>query len=192
MTENKPEFILIHCSDVSYKEMPNQFWAINRWHKEREFPVSSLGYYVGYHRLSSGGIEYKAREDREVGAHCNQIANGKSDSFNFYSLGYCLAFDGDIEYPPQKDVDNMIRTIRGWQQLYAIPLERVIFHRKPTPRKTCPGSLIPDDYFSRMLAPVPHKEPDQKEKQENIKRLSSILDQLRALYERLMILLSKR
>ena len=192
---NKPEYIFIHCTDLSYKTHPDQFWAVDRYHHyghpQAPFPKSSLGYYCGYHRLSSNGMEYKAREDSDIGAHCNQLTP-EGVSYNVRSLAYCIAFDGDIEYPPQKDIDNAIRTIKEWQMKYGIPLKKVIYHRVATPWKTCPGSLIPDDYFSRMLLspPVLSQDPEQKEKKLELSRLYSLLDELRTLLEKLKRLLT--
>ena len=175
---NELKTIIIHCSDLSYNRTRHQFYAIDRWHKQINFPVSSLGYFCGYHKVSTGGIEYTARKDWEIGAHCNTPdKNGKS--YNFQSLGYCMGFDGDVEYPLQKDLENCRRTVKEWQKAYNIPDENVIFHRDVNRGKTCPGSLITKEF---LLNP-PEKTDRQLEKQKKLKELIGLLDQLRALYE---------
>lgn len=187
---NDPQFIIIHCTGVSFRQIPDQFYAVNRWHKQRQFPKSILGWYVGYHRLSSNGIEYKAREDNEVGAHCNQYRAGYPKSLNFFSLGYCIAFDGDREFPPKRDTDNLVKTVREWMARYNIPIENVLYHRNPTPWKTCPGSMISDGYFENLIKPPKTiHDPEQEIKAQKIKELHQLLDRLRALVVQLKALL---
>lgn len=146
--ENRPQYILLHCTAVSYKAMPAQFWAVNNFHKTRDFPKSSLGFYVGYHRLSEGGVEHRARYDWEEGAHCNAVVDNRS--INYQSLAYCIAFDGDTERPRKADVVNLLKTVESWQYIYTIPDSKVLLHRHFTPAKTCAGSLIPDDWWKKL------------------------------------------
>lgn len=138
--------------------MPDQFLACNGWHKDRGFPLSTLGYYVGYHRLITGDKNYQARIDTEEGAHCNQKVNGVS--MNFQSLGVCIGFDGDTEYPTDIQANLLREQIWRWMDAYSIPIENVKFHREYATNKTCPGSLITKDWLTKLLqkTPVPVKE----------------------------------
>lgn len=155
--KNNPTAIVIHCSDVSYLRVPDQFRSINSYHRdEREFPVSTLGIYVGYQRLITGGKNYKCREDNEEGAHTNQTLDSKS--MNVQSLGICVGFDGDVEYPRADDYALLKAQVRIWQDTYGIPDTRVFYHRHFATDKTCPGSLLQADWMAALLdrgAPEP-------------------------------------
>jgi len=125
---------------------------INSWHKQRDFSLSSRGFYVGYHAVSSNGIETITREEDEEGAHCNQseFSGDPRGSMNFHSLGYCLAGDFDRELPDPRDVDNMVKKVKEWQEKYSIPFGKIRPHRFYTNWKTCFGSKLPD-YWARNL-----------------------------------------
>lgn len=165
---NDPKYIIIHCSDVSKTLAPDQFKSIDNYHRSQGFPLSSLGYYVGYHSLITGGKNYKCREDREVGAHCNQQVEGRS--MNFQSLGVCIGFDGDVEFPDGTQYQLLQAQVWEWQNLYNIPNDRVKLHREFALNKTCPGSLITKSWLNGLLEkPTPITKPlEQCVKQEAI------------------------
>lgn len=166
---NKPKKILVHCSDVSQTELKDQFNSINKYHKDvREFPVSSLGIYVGYHRLITGGKNYKCREDFEIGAHCNNVVDGLS--MNLQALGVGVGFDGDIEMPTTEHVKLLQQQIWEWQDKHTISNKDVEFHRDYATNKTCPGRLITREWLDEILKrPIPQKPIEQQIKQLNIK-----------------------
>ena len=147
MTEAK--YILIHCTDYPRSQMPDQFLACNSWHKDRDFPLSSLNYYIGYHRLITGEKNYQARLDNEVGAHCNQQVNNLS--MNVQSLAVCVGFDGDIELLTTMEYALLQKQVWEWQDQYKIPNENVKFHREFATNKTCPGSLITSAWLKSLL-----------------------------------------
>lgn len=150
MSQNIPKFIIIHCSDVSYQRQPDQFNAINQYHRdERRFPISSLGLYVGYHRLIDDGVNIQCRLDTDIGAHCNQQENGLS--LNFQSLGICVSGDFDSEVMKRIDYDLLEKQIWAWQDQYKIPNENVRFHRYYAKDKTCPGLLLNAKWLSDLL-----------------------------------------
>lgn len=154
---NTPRYILIHCTDYSYRKMKDQFLACNNWHRDRQFPVSSKGLFIGYHRLITGGKNYECRLDTDEGAHCNQRINGVS--LNFQSLGVCLGFDGDIELPIPEEYSLLQKQVWEWQDKYKIPNDKVVFHRYFAKDKTCPGSLITNQWLKDLLTrPQPIKE----------------------------------
>lgn len=178
-----PKYILVHCTDLSYRVLKNQFNHVNNYHKSLDFPISQLGYYVGYHSLITDGRLYKSRLDLEEGAHCNNVVDGQS--MNFQSLGVCLAIDGDIEMPTVEDTGLLIKQIKEWQGKYNIPNDRVMFHRDFNKAKTCPGQLLSKEWLNSLLNPIPKPE-DQNEKQKDIlKQKISILEQLIALWTKL-------
>lgn len=159
--KNDPKFIVIHCTDVSWRTLRDQFKSVNEYHRvDREFPVSSLGYYVGYQRLITGGRNYQARLDTDEGAHTNQVINGVS--MNRQSLGICVGFDGDIELPHPGDYELLREQVRAWQGQYGIPNDRVYFHRRFATGKTCPGSLCTDAWLKALLAPAAVIKPEEQ------------------------------
>jgi hypothetical protein len=177
--QNTPKRILIHCSDVSFTKARDQFKSVNVYHRdERGFPRSSLGFFVGYHRLATGGLLYKCKEDSEEGAHCNQLYTD-GVSMNWRSLGICCGFDGDVELMPSPDYELLQKQVWDWQDLYKIADADVVFHRLYATGKTCPGSLLDAQWLKNLLTrpvkpqpdvqPVPQPKPaDQCAKQEGI------------------------
>ena len=181
---NKPKYILVHCTDVSQKVF-DQFKSVNDYHASQDFPLSSLGYFVGYHALITGGKLRMTKEDWEEGAHCNNTVGGLS--MNFQSLAVCLGFDGDIEMPEQYMIPLMVGQIQEWQKKFGIPEENVMFHRDFRKDKTCPGSLITREWLLKQLANA--KEEGQKAKMNDIvaqmNAMQLLLDGLkRLLFER--------
>lgn len=132
--------------------MPDQFVSVNSYHEQEGFTVSTLGIYVGYHRLITGGKNYKCREDLEHGCHTNQVVNGKS--MNWQSLGICIGFNGDVEMPTLEDLNLFVNQVHQWQQKYNIPNANVLFHRQFNTQKTCPGALITQAWLVNNLWPV--------------------------------------
>lgn len=156
---NVPRYGVIHCSDVSYRLNGNQFDSINTYHRDvREFPKSSLGNWVGYHDLFTGGKYYKCKEEWEVGAHCNQGFDGTTVyppgtpgklSMNYQSIGLCIAFDGDIEMPPL--IEQGLLQKRLWELQDKYPGIVFFFHRKFSTDKTCPGGLMTQSWLLDLL-----------------------------------------
>ena len=188
---NNPLFVLVHCSAVSYKKAPLQFWAVNRYHKQRKFPLSSLGYHGGYHFFyEKNGKELRYRQDYEVGAHCNQKHNGVS--LNMQSIGLCWAGNGDIELPTPKQVEAIKNRIKKLVNMYKIPIDNVhiVPHRKFTPWKSCYGTLLSDDWAYRL---VKQKEPlvYETEAEKEIVALHKKIDIIKQIILTLTILINK-
>lgn len=205
-TKNIPKYIVIHCSDVSFRQRYDQLNSINIYHRdERDFPKSSLGYYVGYHCLITGDKNYKCKEEDEVGAHCNQgfdgktvypTGSGKALSINYQSLGICIGFDGDIEMPPVTLYKLLQKQIWAWQDKYVIPNENVYFHRYFHSGKTCPGSLIKPQWLIDILKrpePVTFKPVENMctEYKETIDNQNMIIKNLRELVQFFLSVLRK-
>lgn len=151
---NTPKYILVHTTDVPYSTSTNQLNSVNNYHRDdRKFPKSSLGYYVGYHRLITGGKNIQCRLDTDEGAHCNQEVNGLS--MNFQSLGVAVGFDGDVEDMTQADAIMLRDQIHEWQDKYNIPTDKVLFHRDFATWKTCPGVRITKSWLYTLIKRVP-------------------------------------
>ncbi|MBU6430901.1 MAG: N-acetylmuramoyl-L-alanine amidase [Patescibacteria group bacterium] len=89
MQNNPTKIIVHHSADITQTD---QLAKINEYHKERDFPVSSLGYYVGYHYLiNHAGQLTQTRKIEDEGAHCIGL--------NFDSIGICMEGNFDIELP---------------------------------------------------------------------------------------------
>lgn len=161
-TENQPKFLVLHCSDVSYTKIKDQFNSINNYHRDvRDFYESKThkGIFIGYHYLYTGGKEYICKDDNEVGCHCNQGYDGINVypagtqgklSVNYQSIGLCLGFDGDIEMPPVIEYGLLQKRVWELQDKYNIPDSKVFFHRKFI-NKTCPGELITQNWLDTLL-----------------------------------------
>lgn len=181
MNRNEPKWIVIHTSDVATSVLANQFNSINRYHEEQGFPKSSLGIFVGYHRLIDNGKNIHCRLDTDEGAHCNERVDGIS--MNFQSLGICVSFDGDIEPMKPKDYELLKEQVRSWQDQYDIPDERVKFHRDFKPSKTCPGLLITEAWKQKLLERAPLPTYSCVYENEEIERLKSEVSMWKQAYE---------
>ncbi len=189
--ENNPKHTLLHCSAVSRKLAPKQFWAVNRYHKSRLFPTSSLGYNGGYHFFyEPDGTELRYREDWEIGAHCNQVVDGLS--MNLQSIGLCWAGDGDTELPTEPQVKAMKRRLKKLVAKYNIPIDNVHIspHRRWTPWKSCFGSLLADDWGYLLVEPK-EKQEYEKVAEKEIIEMKTQLDYIFEMILKLKILINK-
>lgn len=132
--ENRPTEIIVHHDGVS-RSGPS-FDIINEYHKGREFPLSSLGFYVGYTWwIERDGKMLRARADNEEQAH--------TKGENFRSIGIGLAGNFDVEDPTPEQVVSLRVLLQHYCSLYNIPAERIYPHRHFA-AKTCYGSRLPD------------------------------------------------
>ena len=146
---NTPKYIIVHCSAISTKVSNNQFVSINNNHKQRDFPMSSLGYYIGYHYLLTNDREYQCRLDTDEGAHCNQSRDGLS--INFQSIGICWSGDGDNEMPSENYRQLLQKRIWAIQDKYNIPNWNVYYHHFFAINKTCAGTMLNNQYLADLL-----------------------------------------
>lgn len=143
---NRPEYIVVHHTAVSYDKNPAQFAATNAYHKSQGFPVSSLGFYVGYHYLiEKNGDIYHPRDDTDDGAHTSQ------DGVNFKSIAVCFTGNFDIEEPTLEQVQSALAVIESVQRKFNIPDNKVFPHRHWAP-KTCWGSKMSDNVLPDLRA----------------------------------------
>lgn len=182
-TINHPDKIVIHGSDVSWRKQRDQLVNINQYHKSLDFPLSYFGYYVGYHRLITNSRNIQCKLDSEVGAH--------TIGQNSNSLGICVGFDGDIEYPHPDDYILLKRQVLAWQDMYVIPNSQVYFHRHFNISKTCPGSLLGVEWLKELLRRESHSKPEEQEKKqiEILQQKISFLQRIINLYLKLKTLI---
>lgn len=121
--------------------------SINRNHKDRGFPKSSLGFYVGYHYMIFGSGELRQyRQENEQGAHT------KEQGMNFKSLGICLIGDFDKEEPSKEQIETLTQLLTAKIKTYNIPLINIYPHRKFATYKSCYGLKLTDDWARSLIS----------------------------------------
>ena len=123
-----PDTIVIHHS----ASLPlTSLDSIDRWHKDRGFTKSSLGFYIGYHYvIFPSGLCRQTRRDNELG--CHTIPNdGK--------IGICLVGDFTYENPTAAQLASLSVLCRGIKKEYNI--KEVKGHRDFA-NTECPGDQL--------------------------------------------------
>jgi len=146
-----PKYIIVHHS-VTPKDLPaNQAeYSFNNTHKNRGFPVSSMGWHIGYHYVIYGSGELRQyRRDDEIGAHC------KENNMNYQSIGICLAGNFDEEYPNSAQVGVLKLLMSEKTKQFMIPLQNIHPHRSFATYKSCYGRLLSDDWARNLLINEP-------------------------------------
>lgn len=125
-----------HTADVSTTP---QFDKINVYHKSRAFPLSALGFFVGYHYLvEANGDVRQAREDTEIGAH--------DQGENIDSIGIALAGNFNVSLPTEAQIAAVGKLLESLMTTWKIPITRVEPHRRDDDTE-CPGRKLEDDWL---------------------------------------------
>lgn len=141
---NKPTVIITHhTGGTDAQPLANSSYAtvadIDSWHKLR-WPgfTSRGGYHVGYHYvIEKDGKITQTREHDEEGAHCIGM--------NTSSIGVCFSGNFDLTKPTEPQLETWYRLYDNLRKQFPnIPVRP---HRAYA-RKTCHGSLLPDEYFA--------------------------------------------
>lgn len=141
----KPKYIMIHHSAVSYDKNANQFVANNNYHKSQWNFKSSLGYYLGYnYEIAKSGLKKQARQDGEQTAACYQ---GNMNSGQCIHI--CLDGNFDLEKPAPAQIYALRDLLKELVKKYGINKDNIVFHNKFA-QKTCPGKNV-DLMFVRSL-----------------------------------------
>lgn len=152
--QNFPNKIIVHHDGVS-RAGPS-FAIVNDFHKGRDFPLSSLGFYVGYtYWVERDGTAIRARSDDEEQAH--------TVGQNFSSIGIGLAGNFDAEDPTDQQVAALGVLLSGYCTKYRLQATDIYPHRHFA-QKTCYGMRLDDHWASVVF--LRHK----------IAELQSILD----------------
>jgi hypothetical protein len=123
-----PKEIIIHHSASN---MSTPIAEIDRWHKQRGFNKSNLGFYVGYHFviLVDGKI-IQTRSEYELG--CHTIPNdGK--------IGICVVGNFEIDKPSIFQINSLTRLCEKLKKMYNI--SEIKGHRDFN-KTACPGKNL--------------------------------------------------
>lgn len=132
--EFKPNKIIFHHTASAL--LGNQFQTVNEWHKQRDFPLSSFGYYVGYHLfIERDGMTIFARGLDEIGAHCY----GQNDQ----AIGIGMAGNFDIEIPTPEQIASLGVWCDILMKRLNISIKDIYPHRR-FKQTDCPGLNVRD------------------------------------------------
>ena len=130
--ENNPKYAVLHHTGDAQKSA--QFDKVNEWHKFKEFPKSSLGYFCGYHYfIERNGTLISARLLSDEGAH----TKGR----NLESIGIGLAGNFDFENPSEAQLDALNLLLDNLAARYKLPQFDVFYHHKFSDTH-CPGAFF--------------------------------------------------
>lgn len=137
---NTPRNIIVHHSAA--KNPTPQLDAINQWHKDRDFPLSQLGFYVGYHWvIEKSGEAVRTRFDTEIGAH----TVGQNDQ----SIGICLAGNFDEESPTEAQTRALGTLLSHYCDILRLD-EHNIFPHRAWKDTHCYGDNLDDNWAARV------------------------------------------
>ena len=179
------KYLAIHNSGVSQIEQSVQIYSVNRWHKNAKDAKGNFRYHYGSPSTLGWFVAYNFFLDVNA-TLTNTRAEGTETAaqtgHNFDTISICIAFNGDREYPNDKQIRVLKKFIEDRPNL------EVKFHHELQKYRTCAGVLITHQWLDSVLHPkivsIPKLEDEKKA--EEIKRLSSILDKLRALLNKLL------
>lgn len=117
--------------------------------------VNGLAYHFvidnGTDGMPDGFIEVGNRWTQQLhGGHCRRR------EWNETGIGICLVGDFTQKPPTPRQLDSLALLVRGLQEQFGIPIERVVGHGHLEGESTeCPGHLFPWDEFKTRLASPP-------------------------------------
>lgn len=123
-----PSEIIIHHTASGWD---TTITNINEWHKARDFTLSSLNYYIGYHYvIDASGNLIQTRRDTEIG--CHTIPNdGK--------IGICLVGNFQNQQPRPIQLSTLLPLVEKLKKTYNIT--EVKGHRDCN-KTECPGDNL--------------------------------------------------
>lgn len=136
----KPQHIIVH-HELGF----NGFAGVNEYHRQLDFPKSSMGFYCGYqYYIDLQGVVSQARKDDEMGAH--------TIGMNDKSIGICLMGNYDIARPTAPQLASLKSLVLKKMTEWAIPPNNIAGHRKYA-NKSCPGRLLSDSDIKDFFQP---------------------------------------
>ena len=142
---NVPDKIIVH--HTAYDAATFQYPLVNEWHKQRGFPLSTMGSYVGYHYLiEQDGSMTQCRSESEGGAH----ARGQ----NFGSIGICLAGNFVGKAPTSAQVISLTRLMYTIMQRIPTITADCIFPHRHFNNTECYGSTLSDSWAADLVRQI--------------------------------------
>lgn len=112
---------------------------INRSHKNRGFPKSSLGFYVGYHYvIETDGTIIQTRKDTEIGAHDRDE--------NYDSIGFGFVGNFSLLQPTEAQARSGAKLTAKLTAKHKIRITGIEPHRRDD-KTECPGSKLDDNWL---------------------------------------------
>lgn len=138
--KNIPNKIIVHHT-ADNANSP-QIIKIDKSHQQREFPQSSLGWFVGYHYLiEKNGYVIQCKNIDEEGAH--------TIGENLSSIGICLTGNFDIEKPTTSQIQSMVRLIDELIKITPITRTAIYPHRHFA-STNCYGILLNNEWAAKQ------------------------------------------
>lgn len=165
--------IVVHHSASSRET--TKLTDIDRWHKEKGFPLSKLGYHVGYHYVIGRDWIKQTRLIEEIGAHAL--------NWNEESIGICLTGHFETEYPNKYQLQELGKLLVGLMAQYGLKEVDIKLH-KDLNQTACPGKNLPRELVldSLKYGQVPNTPPvNEAPVQEAPSELQIFLKELQAL-----------
>ena len=127
----QPKYVVLHHGAGDWN-----FDQVNNHHKNKWGFLSSLGYYIGYHKwISYSGRLYTARRDNEMAAHTVDMR--RPHFWNRNSVGICLQGNFETEKLTDWQKQTLKRDLDDYKQRGFI----LIFHGEIIPT-LCPGVYL--------------------------------------------------
>lgn len=124
----RTKLVIHHSDDASTAP---QFEKINGYHRSKGFPISSLGFFVGYNWIvERDGKLMQARGLDDIGAHT--AASCGEGHCNLVAYGVCLAGDFTFQTPTDAQLATLFTL---WK---ALNYPRIYLH-SDTKATACPG-----------------------------------------------------
>jgi len=126
--------------------------VINRIHRQKGWDGLGYHFVIGNGTMTEDGqVEIGYRWNRQlVGAHCRAPRAGDDNWWNRNSIGICLIGDFTATQPTRRQMDQLVRLVRGLMDEYDIPLSEVQPHGE-VKTTACPGHDFPWDEFLRRI-----------------------------------------
>ena len=150
---------------------------INKWHKDKGFPLSKLGYNIGYHYVIGKDWIKQTRLAEEIGAHAL--------GWNENSIGICLTGNFETEYPNKYQLKELGKLLVGLMAEFGLKESDIKLHKELN-QTACPGRNLPRETILGTLktSQVPNEpEPANTLAIEKLKRImtdiSVVIDELK-------------
>ncbi|MHC4408028.1 MAG: peptidoglycan recognition protein family protein [Planctomycetota bacterium] len=126
--------------------------AIHRMHQQRGWDGLGYHFVIGNGTLTRNGeVEVGYRWTQQgIGAHCRAERRGDDNWWNRNSIGICLVGNFETSEPTRRQMDQLVRLVRGLMDEYDIPAAEVRPHGG-IKKTACPGRDFPWTEFKQRI-----------------------------------------